>query len=277
MQKQYFRSKSVLGNINIALLWCQIFHFSSLFISKPSFVYCNESGFQVGKQILFVTVHTLDEQDDNMSIFCRCAVPRCLPSSIPHHLGLPLSAPTTSRQPGVLICHALSLRPGSPLTHSLLGRRRYASRKTVKPTKRAEELTALGRERHNRNKHSSIKTRPEWVGIAATYAALIVICWSGTTYYWSTHLEKTPVTGRLRFADSSAPQSSSESLPEEALEQLEQIQSLIGPLSQKVRQVFMNIAVAAGVDDREWKVYIIPYDGQLSRTYKPIIYVIFAN
>lgn len=38
----------------------------------------------------------------------------------------------------------------------------------------------------------------------------------------------------------------------------------------------MDIAVAAGVDDREWKVYIIPDPGQSSYIHKHV-YVVFAN
>ncbi|KAG6355959.1 hypothetical protein INS49_015344 [Diaporthe citri] len=150
------------------------------------------------------------------------------------------------------------MRSGSHLTHSPLGRRYFASRKTARPSKRAEALTALARERYNRDKHSSIGIGPYWAGIAALYAALIVVSWGGTTYFWLTHSEKTPVTGRRRFAYYSVPQSSSEPLSEQVFSKIEEFQSLIRPQSEKVRQVFMDIAVAAGVDDREWKVYIIP-------------------
>lgn len=101
-----------------------------------------------------------------------------------------------------------------------------------------------------------------------------MIIWAGTTFFWLKHSEEAPVTGRRRFAYFSAPDSSTVSLPEEVFQQLEEIQRLVGPISERVRQVFVDIAVAAGVDDREWKVYIIPDPGQSSHVDKPIIYVI---
>lgn len=209
-----------------------------------------------------------------MSILYRCVVPRCVPSTITHHWGLFRTVPTNAHQPAVLIRHVFSLRPGSHLTHtSLLGRRHFASRKIARASKRAKALTALARERYNRDKHPSLEFRP---GIVL-YAAFIVITWGGATFFWLTHSEKTPVTGRRRFAYFSAPQSSSDPLAEEAFKKIDELQSVIRPQSEKVRQIFMDIAAAAGVDDREWKVYLIPHPGQSSCTYKPITYVTLAN
>ncbi|KAL2286598.1 hypothetical protein FJTKL_06599 [Diaporthe vaccinii] len=190
-----------------------------------------------------------------MSILYRCAVPRCPLYTITHHGRLFRSVPTNAHQPAVLIRLDFSFRAGSHLTQSLLGRRHFASRKIAKPSNRTEALTALARELYNYNKHPSIE-----IGLGARlYAAFVVITWGGATFFWLTHSEKTPVTGRRRFAYFSAPQSPSDPLLEEALEKLEKYQSLIRPQSEMVRQVFRDIAVAAGVDDREWKVYIIPH------------------
>lgn len=208
-----------------------------------------------------------------MSILYRCAVPKCPPYTVMHYSMPSLFVPTNAHQPAVLIRHAFSLRPGSHLTLSLLGRRQFASRKRAKPSKRAEALTALAREHYNRNKHPSIEIGPA----AVLYAALTVITWGGATFFWLTHLEKTPVTGRRRFAHFSAPQFSSDPVSEEAFEKMEKFQSLIRPQSETVRQVFTNIAVAAGVDDRDWKVYIVPHPGQLSCAYKPIIHFTLAD
>lgn len=210
-----------------------------------------------------------------MSILYRRAVPRSSPYATTHCPSVSLFVTTSIRQPGLLSCHAVAPRPRSPLAYCVLGRRRFASRKLSKPSKRAEKLpkpsnraealTELRRDHHGRIGPSSKEIPPRWVRIVLLYAALTAITWSGTTLFWLTHREKTPVTGRRRFAYFSAPQLSIELLSKEAHEafqEIEKIQSLIGPLSERVRQVFMSIAAAAGVDDRQWKVYIIPDAGQ---------------
>lgn len=273
--KARFRSNIPGANPSLVtpiLLWDQIFYFSPLFISCPSFLCCAKFVFQLGKQVRFVALHTLDELNacGNMLIPYRCAVLRCPPYT---HGRLFRSVPMNAHQPAVLIRLSFSLRPGSHLTHSLLSRRHFASRKIAKPSKRAEVLTALARERYNHNKHPSIEIGP----FGLLYAAFIITTWGGAIFFWLTHSEKAPVTGRRRFAYFSAPQSSSDPLLEEAFEQLEKFQSLIRPQSEKVRQVFRDIAVAAGVDDREWKVYIIPHLGQSSCTYKLITHVILSQ
>lgn len=210
-----------------------------------------------------------------MSILYRHAVPRRLPYTITQCSRVSLFVTTNVRQPGLLSCRAVAPRPGSPLADCVSGRRRFASRKLSKsskraerlskPSKRAEALTELSRDHNDRIKPSSKESPPDWVRIVLLYAAFAVITWSGTTLFWLTHREKAPVTGRRRFAYFSAPQVSIDLLSKEAQEvfqEIEKMQSLIVPLSERVRQVFMNIAAAAGVDDRQWKVYIIPDAGQ---------------
>lgn len=210
-----------------------------------------------------------------MWILYRHAVPRSSPCAITHCSRISLFVTTNVCQPGLLSCHAVAPRPGSPLAYCVSGRRRFASRKLSKPSKRAEKLskppkraealTKLSRDHHDRIESSSKEIPPRWVRIALLYAAFTAITWSGTTLFWLTHRETTPVTGRRRFAYFGAPQVSTELLSEEAQEafqEIEKIQSLIAPLSDRVRQVFMKIAAAAGVDDRQWKVYIIPDAGQ---------------
>lgn len=203
-----------------------------------------------------------------MSIIYRHAVPRSSPYATTHCSSFSLFVTTTSiRQSGLLSCHAVPPRPGSPLTYYVSGRRRFASRKLSKPSKRAEALTELSRDHHDRIEPSSKESPPHWIRSVLLYAALTAITWGGTAIFWLTHREKTPITGRRRFAYFSAPQLSIELLSKEAQEafqEIEKIQSLIEPLSERVRQVFMNIAAAAGVDDRQWKVYIIPDAGQSS-------------
>lgn len=210
-----------------------------------------------------------------MPILYRHAVPRSPPHAITHSSRISLFVMTNVCQPGLLSYHAVAPRPGSSLAYCVLGRRRFASRilskppkraeKLLKPSKRAEALTGLSRDHHDRIEPSSKETPPHWIRSVLLYAALTAITWSGTTIFLLTHREKTPVTGRRRFAYFSAPQLSIELLSKEAHEafqEIEKIQSLIWPLSERVRQVFMSIAAAAGVDDRQWKVYIIPDAGQ---------------
>lgn len=227
-----------------------------------------------------------------MSLFYRCAVQRSSRYATMHCSRRSLSLPTNVHQLGLLRLHAFSLRTESPPTYGVMGRRCFASkkiyvlkpsrkiyvpkpsRKTPKPSARAEALAAPSREQFDRNKDSSNDIDSTWVGVAAIYAVLLVITWGGTTVYWLRLIEEAPITGRRRFAYYSVPASSSKVLPDEVVQQVEEIQRQIGPLSAKVRQVFRNIAVAAGVDDREWKVYTIPDSGQSSHINKPIIYVV---
>lgn len=200
-----------------------------------------------------------------MSIIYRRAIPRSSPYATTHCSSVSLFVTTSIRQPGLLSCHAVAPRPGSPIAYCVSGPRRFASRKLSKPSKRAEALTQLSRDHNDRIEPSSKEIPPRRVRIVLLYAALTAITWSCTTLFWLTHTEKTPVTGRRRFAYFSAPQLSIELLSkevQEAFQEIEKIQGLIGPLSERVRQVFMNIAAAAGVDDRQWKVYIIPDAGQ---------------
>lgn len=214
-----------------------------------------------------------------MSILSRYAVQRGPPYTFPHCSRQFLSVPTNVYQPGLLGFHTFTLHRGSPLAYSVLGRQSFSSRKISKPPKRAEALKPPRRECHDHNKLSSKEIGPFWAGVAVFYAAFTVITWCGASLLCLTLSEKTSVTGRRRFAYFSAPSTSGETLSKElkpAFDELEEIQSLFGPLSSKVRQVFMDIAVAAGLDDREWKVYIIPNPGQSHYTHKHIMCVIFA-
>lgn len=204
-----------------------------------------------------------------MSILSRCAV-RWGPSHTLQstHCSRPfLLVPTNVHQPAVLGCHTVARRHGSPLAYLVWGRQGFSSRKIPRPSKQADALKTLRRERQDRNKPSLKGIGPVWARIAVFYAALTVILWGGATLSCLTLSEKTPVTGRRRFAYFSAPSPSGGPHSEEvkeALEQIEGLQGLFGPLPSMVRKVFMDIAVAAGVDDREWKVYIIPHPGQSS-------------
>lgn len=230
-----------------------------------------------------------------MSFFYRCAVPRG-PLDATAHCSKHFSSVTTSvYQPRLLSSHAFPSGPRSPFTGtpSLLGHRRFASSKTPKhvripkptrPTKpskipklseQAEALTARSRERYERNygnKHSVKDISPFWTRILWLYAALTVIWWGDTVWFQMRHSEDTPVTGRRRFAHFRDPHSLSSLSPSEleelgeAFQELEGIQGRLGPLPEHVRKVFMNIAVAAGLEDREWKVYVLPDPGKSFHT-----------
>lgn len=230
-----------------------------------------------------------------MSFLYRCAVPRG-PLDATARCSRHFSPVTTSvYQPRLLSCHAFPLCPRSPFTGtlSLLGHRRFASSKTPKhgkkPTRppkfsnkpklpeQAEALAARSRERyyahkHSLEKHSLKDVSPFWTRIICLYAALAVIWWGDTVWFHLRHSEDTPVTGRRRFAHFRDPQIlsslSSSELEEigEAFQEIEEIQRQMGPLPEQVRKVFMKIAVAAGLDDREWRVYIVPDPGQSSHT-----------
>lgn len=196
-----------------------------------------------------------------MSILHLFAVPRSSPYAITHYSRVSLFVTTNVHQPRLSSCRAVAPRPRPPIAYSVSGVRRFASRKVSKPSKRAEALTELSRDHPDHNKPSPREIPPRWVGIVLLYAALTTITWSGTTLFCLTHRERTPITGRRRFAYFSAPETSRELLSKEAqdaFQEIEKIQSLMGPLSEVVRQVFMKIAAAAGVDDHQWKVYIIP-------------------
>lgn len=200
-----------------------------------------------------------------MSTLHLSAVPRSSPYAIKHCSRVSLFVTTNVHQSRLSSCHAVAPRPRrASIAYSVSGVRRFASRKVSKPSKRAEALTVLSRDHHDHNEPSPREIPPRWVGVVLLYAALTTIAWGGTTLFWLTHRERTPVTGRRRFAYFSAPEISRELLSKEAqdaFQELEKIQSLMGPLSELVRKVFMNIAAAAGVDDRQWKVYIIPDAG----------------
>lgn len=230
-----------------------------------------------------------------MSFLYRCAVPRG-PLDATARCSRHFSSATTSvYQPRLLSCHAFPLCPRSPFTGtlSILGHRRFASSKTPKhwkkPTRppkfskipklseQAEALAARSRERYYDNKYSlekhSLKdVSPFWTRIMCLYAALAVIWWGDTAWFQLRHSEDTPVTGRRRFAHFRDPQSLSFLSPsdleklEEGFQELEEVQVRLGPLPARVREVFMNIAVAAGLEDREWKIYVIPDPGQSFHT-----------
>lgn len=213
-------------------------------------------------------------------MFYACAVKRGPLGPIARSSRLIWPVPLNVHQPGLPPCHGFFWCPNLPLCHAVFGRGHTTSRRKPKPPKpsrppkpskilkppgpsnRQDTLTDLIRERYERNKNSSIKTEPKWAGLAVFYAAFAVVTWAGTTFFWLTHSEETPVTGRRRFAHFSAPPSSDDLFPEENFQKLEEIQRRIGPLSEKARKVLKNIAAAAGVDDREWKVYIVPGPGQ---------------
>lgn len=221
-----------------------------------------------------------------MSILFRCAVQRRSLCTIEHSSKPLLPVPLGVHQPGLSRFHGFFWRPSSPLAHIILGRRHFASiripsrpckhpsrppkpskiLKPPEPSKPAEALTD----------DLPIDIKPEWVAIAVIYAALTVITWVGTTFFWWRYLEETPVTGRRRFVYFSAPPYSDESISEEHFRELEEIQRRMGPLSEKARKVFKDIAMAAGVDDREWKVYIIPSPGRSSRTFKPTVQILYS-
>lgn len=93
------------------------------------------------------------------------------------------------------------------------------------------------------------------------YTVVTLLIWGATTVVWFANRDHVAITGRRRYA--ARVPDPVEPLTQGEIEALEEVRRLNPEAFGTIERVFARVVAAAGMEDRDWDIYLVPGPGEL--------------